>query len=159
MPHAHDRSAPPASHGAPFWLHCHLHLSAPLPTSCFQPARGDYFSHRFHVGGVANTGNAQNQIDLILSKGPFDPKNNKIPTVLTLGTTTTPNVFVYRDSVSGSAVVTGTMTTTITDPAYTMTFAGTTADLNLRRATVTVSYRFRNTDYAVKMDTLRTADL
>lgn len=102
---------------------------------------------------------AQNQIDLILSKGPFDPKNNKIPTVLTLGTTTTPNVFVYRDSVSGHAVVTGTMTTTITDPGYTMTFAGATADLNLRRATVTVSYRFRNTDYAVKMDTLRTADL
>ena len=102
---------------------------------------------------------AQNQIDLILSKGPFDPKNNKIPAVLALGTTTTPDVFVYRDSVSGSAVVIGTMTTTITDAGYSMTFAGSTADLNVRRATVTISYRFRNTDYAVKMDTLRTADL
>src|SRR5919199_3538793 len=40
---------------------------------------------------------AQNQIDLILSKGPFNPKNGKVPAVLQIGTTTTPNVFVYRD--------------------------------------------------------------
>src|SRR5437588_5836623 len=45
---------------------------------------------------------AQNQIDLILSKEPFDPVNNKIPTVLTLGDTTTQNVFVYKDPVSGN---------------------------------------------------------
>src|SRR5947209_5722650 len=62
---------------------------------------------------------AQNQIDQILSKGPFDPVRNKIPTVLTIGTTTTPNVFVYQDPVSGSAVVSGTMTTTITDTGTT----------------------------------------
>jgi prepilin-type N-terminal cleavage/methylation domain-containing protein len=37
---------------------------------------------------------AQNRIDMILSKGPFDPKNNKIPTVLQIGATTTPNVFI-----------------------------------------------------------------
>src|SRR5438309_6661994 len=49
---------------------------------------------------------AQNQIDQILSKGPFDPVRNKIPAVLTVGTTTTPNVFVYQDPVSGNAVVT-----------------------------------------------------
>src|SRR5438270_13721113 len=52
---------------------------------------------------------AQNQIDLILSKEPFDPANNKIPTVLTLGTTTTPNVFIYTDPVSGNVVLTGTI--------------------------------------------------
>ncbi len=40
-----------------------------------------------------------------------------------------------------------------------MTYAGATADLKVRRATVRVGYRFRNTDYAVTMDTLRTADL
>jgi prepilin-type N-terminal cleavage/methylation domain-containing protein len=102
---------------------------------------------------------AQNQIDLILSKGPFDPKNNKIPTVLTTGTTTTPNVFVYRDPVSGNVAVSGTMTTTITDPGYTMNYAGVTDNLNVRCATVTVSYTFRNTTYTVSMDTLRTADL
>src|SRR2546421_3264993 len=101
---------------------------------------------------------AQNQIDLILSKEPFDPVNNKIPTVLTLGTTTTPNVFVYKDPVSGNVVVTGTMTTTVTDLGTTMTFAGSTKNLNTRRATVTVTYTYRDKTYNVSMDTMRTGD-
>jgi len=101
---------------------------------------------------------AQNQIDLILSKEPFDPKNSKIPTVLTLGTTTTPNVFVYKDPVTGNAVVTGTMTTTVTDTGATMTYAGSTTALNTYRATVTVSYTYRNQSYSVSMDTMRTGD-
>jgi prepilin-type N-terminal cleavage/methylation domain-containing protein len=101
---------------------------------------------------------AQNQIDLILSKEPFDPTKSKIPTVLTLGATTTPNVFVYQDPVSGSAVVTGTMTTTVTDTGATMNFAGTTTNLNTYRATVNVSYTYRNTNYSVSMDTMRTGD-
>ena len=102
---------------------------------------------------------AQNQIDLILSKEPFDVTSNpqKIPAVLALGTTTTPNVFVYNDPVSGNVVVTGRMDTTVTDLGATMSFAG-TANLNIRRATVTVSYTYRGKDYAVSMDTLRTAD-
>ncbi len=102
---------------------------------------------------------AQNQIDLILSKGPFDPKTNKVPAVLQLGSTVTPNVFVYRDPVSGNVVVSGTMTTTITDAGYSMTYAGATTNLHLRRATVTVSYNFRGTQYDVSMNTLRTSDL
>jgi prepilin-type N-terminal cleavage/methylation domain-containing protein len=101
---------------------------------------------------------AQNQIDLILSKEPFDPANNKIPTVLTLGATTTPNVFIYKDPVSGNVVVTGTMNTTITDLGTTMTFAGSTTNLNTRRATVTVSYTYRGKAYNVSMDTMRTGD-
>ena len=101
---------------------------------------------------------AQNQIDLILSKEPFDPVNSKIPTVLTIGTTTTPNVFVYKDPVSGNVVVTGTMTTTVTDTSATMTFAGTTKNLNIYRATVTVSYTYRGQTYNVSMDTMRTGD-
>ena len=101
---------------------------------------------------------AQNQIDVILSKGPFDPVNNKIPTVLAVGTTTTPNVFIYKDPVTNNVVVSGTMTTTITDPGYTMTFAGSTTNLNTRRATVTVSYTFRGKNYSISMDTLRTGD-
>lgn len=109
----------------------------------------------------------QNQIDLILSKEPFDvtttPK--KIPTVLLLnserspaGPLVQPNVFIYQDPVSGKVVVTGSMTTTVADVGSTMAFAGTTANLNVRRATVTVSYKFRNRDYNVTMDTIRTAD-
>lgn len=116
---------------------------------------------------------AQNQIDLILSKEPFDPTTSppKVPTVLGGGTCqcqtlaagasttiTTPNVFIYQDPVNGNVVVSGTMTTRITNPGSTMTFAGTTTNLNTWRATVTVSYTFRRTDYAVSMDTMRTAD-
>ncbi|HWY50582.1 MAG TPA: prepilin-type N-terminal cleavage/methylation domain-containing protein [Chthoniobacterales bacterium] len=101
---------------------------------------------------------AQNQIDLILSSEPFDPVHSKIPTVLTLGTTTTPNIFVYTDPVSGNVVVTGTMTTTVTDLGTSMTFAGSTTNLNTYRATVAVSYTYRNTNYSVKMDTMRTGD-
>src|SRR5882762_5437286 len=85
---------------------------------------------------------AQNQIDLILSKGPFDPTRSKVPSVLggqvlasgASTTVTTPNVFVYTDPVSGNTVVTGTMTTTITNPGFTMTYTGTTANLNTWRA-------------------------
>jgi prepilin-type N-terminal cleavage/methylation domain-containing protein len=101
---------------------------------------------------------AQNQIDLILSKGPFDPVNNKIPTVLTTGSTTTPNVFVYTDPVTGNVIVTGTMTTTVTDLGTSMTFAGSTTNLNTRRATVTVNYTYRGKTYNVSMDTMRTGD-
>lgn len=101
---------------------------------------------------------AQNQIDLILSKEPFDPATNKIPTVLTLGTTVTPNVFIYTDPVTNKVLVTGTMTTTVTDIGTTMTFAGTTSNLHVYRATVDVAYNFRNTPYHVTMDTIRTAD-
>jgi hypothetical protein len=103
---------------------------------------------------------AQNQIDLILSKEPFDVTTNpqKIPSVLALGETTTPNVFVYNDPVSGNVTVTGTMKTTVTDTGATINFTGVNTNLNVRRATVTVSYTYRGKDYTVSMDTMRTAD-
>lgn len=131
---------------------------------------------------------AQNQIDLVLAREPFDvmttPK--KIPLELmtaaelaalnpALGSTTpaTTNAyypyylkngllardaFIYTDPNTGQILVQGTVTTTINEPVSTMTLEGVTTDLNLRRATVTVSYKFRNTDYTVSMDTMRTAD-
>lgn len=109
---------------------------------------------------------AQNQIDLILSKEPFDPSKSKVPAVLggtvlaanQSTTVTTPNVFVYKDPVNGNVVVTGTMTTTVTNPGSSMTYAGSTTDLNTWQATVAVNYTYRNTNYSVKMDTMRTAD-
>ena len=111
---------------------------------------------------------AQNQIDFVLSKGPFDPTNNKVPAVLggqvlaanASTTVTTPNVFIYEDPVSSNAVVVGTMTTTITNPGSTMTYpsGGTAVNLNTWRATVAVTYTYRNTNYTVSMDTMRTAD-
>ena len=152
---------------------------------------------------------AQNQVDLILSREPFDVSSayvsgsfnaalGKIPAELMTtaeldalvasGVTfpssppssppaaTSPyypyypyyrvgsgqpilkQAFIYQDPVSGQVVVTGTLTTTVADTATTMTFGATTTNLNLRKATATVTYSFRNKDYNVAMDTLRTAD-
>ena len=50
------------------------------------------------------------------------------------------------------------MTTTITDTGATMTFAGSTKNLNIYRATVTISYTYRGKTYNVSMDTARTGD-
>jgi hypothetical protein len=66
--------------------------------------------------------------------------------------------FIYQDPVSGLVVVTGTLTTTVADTATSMAFVGTTTDLHVRKATATVSYNFRNRNYVLAMDTLRTAD-
>lgn len=152
---------------------------------------------------------AQNQIDLVLSKEPFDvtaayisgsfnPALNKIPLELmttaeinalassgvplpTAAPTATPvttsayypyypyyressgqpvkkQAFIYQDPVSGTILVTGTLTTTITDALMTSDFINNNTKLNVRQANVTVSYNFRGRDYTVSMDTLRTAD-
>jgi prepilin-type N-terminal cleavage/methylation domain-containing protein len=131
---------------------------------------------------------AQNQIDLILAKEPFDVMiaPAKIPLELMtaaelaalsppLGTSTptTSNAyypyyiqngllardaFIYTDPNTGQVLVKGTVTTSVNDPGTTVTLEGTTTALNIRRATVTVSYTFRNTNYKVSMDTMRTAD-
>ena len=162
---------------------------------------------------------AQNQVDLILSKSPFDrdgayvsgsfdPCGNKIPVELmttaeidTLATATTcgdgtsrtpvtfpaaapsatpattdayypyypyfrtaagqpiqKQAFIYQDPVSGTVVVRGTLTSTITDTGTTMTFVGATKSLNTRKASVSVNYNLRGRDYTLAMDTLRTAD-
>ena len=74
------------------------------------------------------------------------------------GSPTTPNVFVYQDPVSGNAVVTGTMTTTIADTGAAMNFAGVNTNLNIYQATVNVSYTYRGKTYNVSLDTMRTGD-
>lgn len=157
---------------------------------------------------------AQNQIDLILSREPFDvmvaPK--KIPLELMTAAelaalnpplATSPpsssNIYYpyYKDTTTGllakqafiytdptkidtttglpSVVVTGTLTTEITDLGVTpppapdndsMTLEGVTTNLNSRRATVKVTYYYRKPPksdgtpdpYTVAMDTIRTAD-
>jgi prepilin-type N-terminal cleavage/methylation domain-containing protein len=158
---------------------------------------------------------AQNQIDLILSKEPFDsstsgayisgsfnPALNKVPvelmTVAELdalvasgvtfptaapsatpatsssyypyypyyrdGSTSTPNglkkqAFIYHDSVTGLDIVKGVLASNVTDTGMTMTFINPTAtNLNTRKASVSVTYSFRDHDYNVSMDTLRAAD-
>jgi prepilin-type N-terminal cleavage/methylation domain-containing protein len=150
---------------------------------------------------------AQNQIDAILSREPFDVKVSpaKVPVELmttaeldalaasgvsfpTTAPATAPastssyypyypyyrsgagqpiskKAFIYSDpSVLDAAtnlpkiLVTGTLTTTIAEVGDSMTLEGITTSLNTRRATATVSYSFRGTDYNVALDTMRTAD-
>jgi prepilin-type N-terminal cleavage/methylation domain-containing protein len=151
---------------------------------------------------------AQYQIDLILSRGPFDitaaytsgsfdPSLNKIPAELmttaelnalansgvsfpTAAPTATPAItssyypyypyyrtesgllakeaFIYQDPVTGEILVTGTLTTTITDTGMQSNFINNNTNLNIRKAKVAVNYTFRGRAYTVEMDTLRTAD-
>src|SRR5712691_12443039 len=58
---------------------------------------------------------AEQQIDAVLTKGPFDPTANPqlIPTVLTPGTTNQEGVLLYKDPVTSQDTVTGTMTTVV----------------------------------------------
>jgi len=111
---------------------------------------------------------AQNQIDIILTRAPFNPATSQYPNpnVLQIGTyysdPTTPNtlytterpVAIYTDPSNGNQIVTGSIKTVVQDTGVTINGNS----LNLRQATVTVSYTFRNKTFTVKMDTMRTSD-
>ena len=103
---------------------------------------------------------AEQQIDAILTKGPFDPTANPqlVPTVLTPGTTTQNGVLIYKDPVTSQTVVTGTMTTTVADTGLTGTVGATATGLNIWQATVTVAWTFRGKNYSVSLDTMRTGN-
>ncbi len=131
---------------------------------------------------------AQNQIDLILSREPFDVMvtPTRIPLELmtaaelaalspALGSSTPAttssyypyylsngllarDAFIYTDPITGNIIVKGVVTTQVTDLNLTETLESIPMGLNIRRATVTVSYTYRNTNYSVVMDSMRTAD-
>ena len=114
---------------------------------------------------------AQNQVDLILTKAPFNPSMDQYPTpnVLQIGTyysdPSTPNtlyngarsvpLYYYTSGNNQVNVVMGTIATTVTD--ITGVSIGGTA-LTLRQAVVTVTYTFRNKTFTVQMNTMRTSD-
>lgn len=97
---------------------------------------------------------AQNRIDLILSDSPFNPQNGQIPPELTPGTVTETGVAVYTDPVSGDTV-TGTRTTDVANLGVIVSGI----NMNIYRATVKVSYQYRNRSYSVTLNTLRTSDI
>ena len=111
---------------------------------------------------------AQNQIDLILTKAPFNPATSQYPTpnVLQVGTyysdPSNPNTLsstavlvpIYTDPSNGNQTVKGSIKTTVQDTG--LQISGNS--LNIRQATVTVTYTFRNKTFTVKMDTMRTSD-
>jgi type II secretory pathway pseudopilin PulG len=112
---------------------------------------------RLHSEAIAK---AEQQIDAILTKGPFDPTANPplVPTVLTPGTTTQEGVLIYKDPITGQVTVTGTMITVVADMGLTGTVGTAATALNLWQATVTVSWAFRGKNYSVSLDTMRTGN-
>jgi type II secretory pathway pseudopilin PulG len=113
------------------------------------------------------TAKAEQQIDAILTKGPFDPTANppQVPAELKLGETIKNGVLIYKDPVSGQTIVTGTMTTEVADTGLTGTVGTTATNLNIWRATVKVEWTFRGNayrwdgmPYSVSLDTLRTGN-
>jgi hypothetical protein len=142
---------------------------------------------------------AHNQIDLVLSRAPFNitVAPYKVPIELmtpaeiatlplpTAAPSATPAItdpyyryypyyrdaqgllarraFIYTDPVSQTQVVVGTLTSNVSDAAVPDMVYGTgnprpTTKLNVRRASIAVKYSFRNQDYTVALETLRTAD-
>jgi type II secretory pathway pseudopilin PulG len=105
-----------------------------------------------------------NQIDLIQSDAPFNPQKTnpdgtaQIPPELQLGTQTQNNVPIYQDPNTG-VVVSGTMTTTVSDISSTYTQGSQTFPLTMYQAVVTISYTYRNRNYSFSMSTIRTSDI
>lgn len=102
----------------------------------------------------------QNQVDLILSDGPFNPnKTNEdgtpqIPPELTVGSHVINNTPIYREPTTG-VIVSGTLTTTITD--ITQVFSGMT--MTMYQANLSVSYFYRGVIYSASRSTIRTSDI
>ncbi|HEX8281416.1 MAG TPA: prepilin-type N-terminal cleavage/methylation domain-containing protein [Chthoniobacterales bacterium] len=130
---------------------------------------------------------AQNQIDLILTMGPYDPAQGSYPLPSTCGNASNTNsllqvnadgtpstywwdptvssntcpkfsaardVVIYKDPMNDNQIVTGRIATTIS----TTPFAVNGTSLDVRQATVRVSYTYRRRNYEVVMETLRTSD-
>jgi type II secretory pathway pseudopilin PulG len=102
----------------------------------------------------------QNQVDLMLSHGPFNPQKTnedgsiQVPPELTVGTHVTSNVPIYREDSTGVIVV-GTLTTVITDVSQTVSGV----KMWLYQANITLSYVYRSKTYSVSRSTIRTSDI
>jgi type II secretory pathway pseudopilin PulG len=107
---------------------------------------------------------AMNQIDLIQSDSPFNPQKTnpdgtaQIPPELQLGTQTQNNISIYQDPKTG-VIVTGTMTTTVTDISSSYTNGSVTFPMTMYKAAVTVNYTYLNRNYSFSMSTIRTSDI
>src|SRR5262249_22647644 len=94
-----------------------------------------------------------NQIDKIQSNSPFNPLAGQVPAELTLGTAIATNVPIYRDSASNT-IVSGTLTTTVTDASTTWNGV----NIVRYRASVTATYTYLNRTYSFTMSTIRASD-
>lgn len=105
-----------------------------------------------------------NQIDLIQSDGPFNPQKNnqdgtpQIPPELQLGAQTQNNISIYKDPNTG-VIVSGTMTTTVTDISSSYTSGSITFPLTMYKVVVSVNYTYLNRNYSFSMSTIRASDI
>lgn len=103
---------------------------------------------------------AQNQIDLILTDGPFNPQNNppQIPSSLTLGTSAPQTVTLYSEPAGADGqthTVSGQMVTTVASNNVVVQ----AQSLNLYSATVVVTYTYRSKAYRVQLNAIRASDV
>jgi type II secretory pathway pseudopilin PulG len=102
----------------------------------------------------------QNQVDLMLSHGPFNPQkfnedgSVQIPPELTVGTHVTNNVAIYREQSTG-VIVSGTLTTTISDVSQVVSGM----KMWLYQANITLNYVYRGKAYTSSRSTIRTSDI
>jgi prepilin-type N-terminal cleavage/methylation domain-containing protein len=99
---------------------------------------------------------AQNQIELFQTDGPFNPQlNQPVPLSLQIDTRSKQNVVIYTDPLNDNVIVTGTLTTTVSDPGITFN----STNLNMRQVTVRLNYTYAGHNYVVSMNSMRTSDL
>lgn len=103
---------------------------------------------------------AQNQIDVILTDGPFNPQYSpaEVPSALNTGGSTQ-TVTIYSEPAGADGrthAVTGQMTTTVAAVTPAVLIKG--QDLNLFSATVVVTYTFRGRPYRVQLNAVRASD-
>jgi prepilin-type N-terminal cleavage/methylation domain-containing protein len=101
---------------------------------------------------------AQSQIDLIMSKGPFNPQKGQVPAVLSLDPHVSETVTLYSDpgtKTSGPIVISGQRTTQVNDTIKTVSGRS----LNMYSAVVVVSFSYRGKPHHVQLNTLRASDV
>jgi prepilin-type N-terminal cleavage/methylation domain-containing protein len=98
---------------------------------------------------------AQNQLELFETDGPFNPQLSQVPLSLVIDWQQKSGIVIYTDPENDNVIVTGTLTTQVTDPGFTLN----SVNLNMRQVTVTLSYTYRGWNYYVTMSGLRTSDI
>lgn len=104
---------------------------------------------------------AQNQIDVIMTDGPFNPQYTptQVPPALALGISAPKTVTVYTEPSGAGGLahaVTGQMVTTISK--ISVVARGTLA-MDVYSATVVVTYLYRSKSYRVQLNAMRASDV
>lgn len=106
---------------------------------------------------------AQNQIDLIMSTGPFNPQDEEfgaLPNEVLRPKGATPlteNVLIYIEPDLSNAVY-GTRVTTVTKDTSLVASGASSRDLNLYCASVVVTYTYRGKTHQVQLHAMRSPD-